>query len=249
MSKKKLITVITGANGGIGVEILKKLSISNHTIYALVRKKNIEFTQTCSSFSKKYKNKIKIIECDFLDKKKVKEAIKVIRKEKNNIDNLIHTAGTIQSNLFQFTETDDLKKLYEVNLFSPFEITKEISKQMMDKKRKSNIIFVSSTASTDPSIGRFAYASSKSALDITAKTLSLELARYNILVNVVSPGLTKTKMMEENTSKKYVEDYLNHVALKRPANPKEIADVVLFLISDKNSYITGQIIRSDGGKF
>ena len=80
-------------------------------------------------------------------------------------------------------------------------ITKEISKQMMDKKRKSNIIFVSSTASTDPSIGRFAYASSKSALDITAKTLSLELARYNILVNVVSPGLTKTKMMEENTSK------------------------------------------------
>ena len=56
-------------------------------------------------------------------------------------------------------------------------------------------------------------------------------------------------MMEENTSKKYVDDYLNQVALKRPANPNEIADVVLFLISDKNSYITGQIIRSDGGKF
>ena len=155
-----------------------------------------------------------------LDKKNVKEAINVIKKEKDNIDNLIHTAGTIQSNLFQFTESDDLKKLYEVNLFSPFMITKEISKQMMDKKRKSNIIFVSSTASTDPSIGRFAYASSKSALDITAKTLSLELARYNILVNVVSPGLTKTKMMEENTSKKYVDDYLNQVALKRPARSK-----------------------------
>ena len=71
-----------------------------------------------------------------LDKKNVKEAINVIKKEKDNIDNLIHTAGTIQSNLFQFTESDDLKKLYEVNLFSPFMITKEISKQMMDKKEK-----------------------------------------------------------------------------------------------------------------
>ena len=128
---------------------------------------------------------------------------------------------------------------------------------MMDKKRKSNIIFVSSTASTDPSIGRFAYASSKSALDITAKTLSLELARYNIRTNSIHPGYIETPMISgfDTDSETNVEDGVQmmrdycayRVPSGRVGKSEDITNIVLFLASEASSYCNGSQFVCDGG--
>ena len=92
-----------------------------------------------------------------------------------------------------------------------------------------------------------AYSASKAAIISLSKTLSRELGGQNIRVNTVAPGLTATDMMKNNTSEKAVEEYISSVSVKRLGKPNEIADLVIFLSSDKSNYITGQVIRVDGG--
>ncbi len=96
-------------------------------------------------------------------------------------------------------------------------------------------------------MGRTGYASSKAALIAFTKVLSKELGHFNIRVNAIAPGLTKTNMMEKDISKKTFEDAIKRVALKRPAEPEEISSVIMFLASDLSSYVSGEVIFVTGG--
>ena len=117
----------------------------------------------------------------------------------------------------------------------------------MIKTKKGSIIYISSTSAIDGNEGRSAYSASKAAIISQAKVLSKELGNYNIRVNVIAPGLTKTDMMENNTSSETIQNTIKQISLKRVAKTDEIANVVLFLASDLSSYISGQTIRVDGG--
>ena len=115
------------------------------------------------------------------------------------------------------------------------------------KQKKGNIINISSTAAQDPVKGRLAYASVKSSIDISSKILSKELAPFNIRVNSVAPGLTDTDLMRNNHKRENIEDTIKKLSLKKIATPQEIANIIYFLTTDESSYITGQVIRVDGG--
>ena len=117
----------------------------------------------------------------------------------------------------------------------------------MIKNKSGSIIFVSSTSALDGNIGRTSYSTSKSALNTLAITLSKELGSKNIRVNVIAPGLTNTDMMKNNTSEETIEDVVNNCSLNRVAESQEIANAILFFSCDLSSYITGQILRVDGG--
>ena len=117
----------------------------------------------------------------------------------------------------------------------------------MIKNKKGNIVYISSSSALDGNEGRSAYATSKAAIIAQAKVLSRELGVHNIRVNSIAPGLTNTDMMKENHQKEIVNEVLSRTSLRRVADPKEIANVVLLLSSDLTSYITGQNIRVDGG--
>ena len=117
----------------------------------------------------------------------------------------------------------------------------------MIKNKSGSIVYISSSAADDGNIGRNAYASSKAAINAQAKVLSRELGMYKIRVNVISPGLTDTSMMSENTPQNVKENILSNISLKRIGKPNEIANTALFLSTEMSSYITGQIIRVDGG--
>ena len=99
----------------------------------------------------------------------------------------------------------------------------------------------------DGNEGRSAYSAAKSALISQSKVLSRELGVHNIRVNTIAPGLTDTDMMNENTTQETIKDVLSRVSLRRIASTGEIANTALFLSSDLSSYITGQVIRVDGG--
>ena len=139
-----------------------------------------------------------------------------------------------------------LKEIFEINFFSQSTFTQYILKSMI-KNKKGNILYVSSTSGIDGNIGRSAYSASKAAIISQARVLSKELGFYNIRVNSIAPGLTDTDMMQKNTNKEAVDEFLRNVSLKRFADPEEIANSALFLSSDLSSYITGQTIRVDGG--
>ena len=178
-------------------------------------------------------------------KKKTLDAADNIINKKNKINVLVNNAGVISTSLFQMTKIDEFKKNFQINFFSQTLFTQKILRFM---EKESSIIFISSSSATDSNIGRSAYSSSKASINSLSKSLSKELGALKIRVNTIEPGLTDTDMMRNNTSKDTIEMMIKqNISLKRIGSPEEIANVALFLASDLSSYVTGQVIRADGG--
>ena len=246
MLLKGKTAVITGCNRGIGKKILETFSEHGATIFACVRNIDNEFTVFLNSLTDKYNNQIVPIKFDLANNDEIKEASSTIINSKKNIDILINNAATIHTAIFQMTSVKKLKEIFDINFFSQSVFTQYILKSMV-KNKKGSIIYVSSSSALDGNEGRSAYSAAKSALLTQSKVLSREIGIHNIRVNAIAPGLTDTDMMKKNTDEKTIKDVLSRVSLRRMARPEEIAGSTLFLASDLSSYITGQVLRVDGG--
>lgn len=117
----------------------------------------------------------------------------------------------------------------------------------MKRKNSGNIINISSIWSKVSKAGRSVYSATKSGLDGITRALAVELGEYNILVNSIAPGFVLTNLTRKNNTDEQIDELMKQIPLKRLADPEEIANLVLFLISNKNTYITGQTIYIDGG--
>ena len=238
--------VVTGCNRGIGKKILEVFSANGATIFACVRNITEEFKTFLNGIKKNFDNKIIPIQFDLNDEGQIKEAASNILSSNLSVDILVNNAATIHTALFQMTSIKKLKEIFETDFFSQTLFTQYILKSMI-KKKSGSIVYISSSSALDGNEGRSAYSSAKAAIIAQAKVLSREVGIYNIRVNTIAPGLTDTDMMKKNTPKKLVDEAISRISLKRIANPEEIAKVALLLSSDLSSYITGQVIRVDGG--
>lgn len=238
--------VVTGCNKGIGKKIVETFSKNGAKIFACVRKNDEDFTKFITNLTEENKNIIIPVELDLESTSSVTEAGKLILEKNMPIDILVNNAGIIDNSLFQMTSIKNLKKIFEINYFSMSQFTQLILKSLT-KNKIGSIIYISSTSAIDNTIGRSSYSSTKAAIVSQAHTLSRELGRLKIRVNSIAPGLTDTDMMRKNTSEKILNDVVSNLSLKRIGLPEEIANVALFLASDLSSYITGQVIRVDGG--
>ena len=246
MLLKNKTAVVTGCNRGIGKKILEVFSANGARVFACVRNIDEEFKSFLNELKQKFNNKIIPIQFDLNDEKKIKEAANSILTSNKSIDILVNNAATIHTSIFQMTPVKKLKELFEVNFFSQTIFTQYILKSMIKNKRGS-IVYISSSSALDGNEGRSAYSSAKAAMIAQAKVLSRELGVHNIRVNSIAPGLTNTDMMKKNHQEEIVNEIVSRISLRRVANPEEIANVVLLLSSDLTSYITGQVIRVDGG--
>jgi 3-oxoacyl-[acyl-carrier protein] reductase len=245
-SLKNKNVIITGCNKGIGKATLEDFSKQGSNIFACVRTVSSEFKKFILDLKKKYKINIQVIKLDLSKNSSISNCVNEIYKTSKNIDVLVNNAGMLFNSLFQMTSEKQLKEIFQVNYFSQVYLTQIISRGM-SKNKKGNIIFVSSTSGLNGDAGRFAYSSTKAAILNTVKTLSKELSNYNIRVNAISPGLTKTDLMISNTKEEIIKSEIEKISLKRVANTNEISSVILFLASEKSSYINGQNIIVDGG--
>ena len=246
MLLKGKTAVVTGCNRGIGKKILEIFSENKATVFACVRNVNEEFKSFLNELTKKFNNQIIPIQFDLIDENKIKVAANDILASNKPIDILVNNAATIHTALFQMTSIKKLKEMFEINFFSQTIFTQYILKSMI-KNKKGSIVYISSSSALDGNEGRSAYSSTKAAIITQAKVLSRELGVHNIRVNSIAPGLTDTDMMKENHKKEIVNEIISRTSLRRIADPKEIANIVLLLSSDLTSYITGQNIRVDGG--
>jgi 3-oxoacyl-[acyl-carrier protein] reductase len=238
-------TIITGANGGIGRALIEKFSEHGSDIIACVRKNNEDFNKKINEIKNKNKNNIIVYEFDLSNSDETEKVIEKIIKEQENIDVLINNAGMNQVSLFQMTTMKKFREIFEINYFSNIIITQKVLKTMM-KKKKGSIINISSNAAFERDVGRSAYASSKLSLIALTQVLSKEFAKFNIRVNSISPGLTKTRMMDD-VSDKVKEEVIKKIPLGRVADPKDIANAALFLASGESDYITGENLNITGG--
>jgi 3-oxoacyl-[acyl-carrier protein] reductase len=239
------VALITGCSRGIGKTILENFALNGATIWACARKETKEFDQFLNALKLKYDVPIYPVYFDLTNESEVKEQMKQLVINNIRIDILINNAGVAHGGYFQLTSINQIRQVFEINFFSQLLITQYIAKIMI-KQKCGSIINMASVAGIDANMGNSAYGSSKAALIYYTKTIAKEYAQYNIRVNAVAPGLTETDMAD-NMEKKAREAMISSSAMNRLAQPTEIADVVLFLASGLSSFVTGQVIRVDGG--
>lgn len=237
--------VITGCNRGIGRSILEEYAVNGANVFAVVRKADGEFTEYAKGLAKKNGVQINVIEMDFADEEQVKNGAKTILSAKQPIDILVNNIGTGYGiNSFFMTKMDRIKDVFQINYFSHVYLTQLLAKNMM-RQKSGSVIFVCSTAAFDGG-ANLEYVSSKAAIAGATKRLSIELGAYGIRVNAVAPGLTDTDLAK-TLSDEDVSKGLQMSVMGRKAQPKEIAQPIVFLGSDMASFITGQVIHVDGG--
>ena len=246
MLLKGKTAVLTGCNRGIGKAVLEVFARNGANIWACVRQLNDHFIDHIKGVADEYKVAITSVPFDLADEGQVKDGVKTIRSAKQPVDILVNNAGVIFTALFQMTPVNKMKEVFEINYFSQMLLTQSITK-IMTRQKCGRIVNISSSAAIEGNEGRTAYASSKAAMIASTKVMAKELAIYNISVNAIAPGLTETDMMQGSTPKEALEYTLQRISMKRVGKPEEIANVALFLSSELSTYMTGQVLRVDGG--
>jgi 3-oxoacyl-[acyl-carrier protein] reductase len=162
------------------------------------------------------------------------------------IDILINDAGINRIAMLENIQSADIKDTLQLNLLAPFRLIQFLAPQMK-ARNYGRIVNISSVWSVVSRAGRTSYTMSKTALNGMTRSLAVELAPFNILVNAVAPGYVMTDLTRQNNSPAEIEKISQTIPLQRLAEPQEIADVVSFLCSEQNTYLTGQTIVVDGG--
>ncbi len=246
MLLKNKTALITGCNRGIGKAIMTCFARNGADIWACVRKADDAFSHNINRLAEEHGVQITPLYFELTDDEQMKEAFKTVRASKKNVDVLVNNAAVIDVSLFQMTSIDDMRTMFDVNFFAQMKLTQYITRIMV-RNGGGSIINLSSSAAIEANAGRCSYAASKAALLTATQVMAKELAGNNIRANVIAPGLTQTDMMQGSTPSAVLEQTLQRISMKRVGQPTEIANVALFLASDQSSYLTGQVIRVDGG--
>ncbi len=238
--------LVTGANRGIGRAIAEKLAENGAEVIACARAETAEFVEFTDQLSERCSVAVHRAYFELADSAAVEQEIKAVMKAHKRIDILVNNAAVSYGTALSMMPVQKIRELFEVNYFAQLQIIQLISKLMMRNKQGS-IINIASVSGMEAYQGNLAYGSSKAALIYATKVLSKELAAFGIRVNAIAPGTTKTDM-ENTRTEQQMEEVLARTAMKRMANPSEIADAAVFLGSDNSSYITGQVLVVDGGR-
>ena len=234
--------IVTGASGGIGNSIVKKLIENDANVIASGTR--IEKLEELKS---KYKS-IKILKIDISKNDKIEEFIENATNELGgNLDCIVNNAGITQDNLSIRMSIDEWKKVIDINLTSTFLLSKFSIKKML-KNKHGKIINITSVVGHTGNVGQANYAASKAGIVAMSKSLALEYAKKNINVNCISPGFIKTAMTDK-IDDKFKEIIISKIPSARLGEPEDIANAVLFLASNQSNYISGETLHVNGGMY
>ena len=213
--------LVTGGSRGIGKAIATKLAESGYHVYTPKRE-----------------------ELDLNDINSVKKFL----NQCSNItfDVIINNAGINDINYIEDVTDEEIYNMFQTNLISPIMLLRGLLPNMKQQKY-GRIINIGSVWASVSKPGRSIYSATKNGIHGVTNTLALELAPYNILINTVCPGFTLTELTMKNNTPQQIEEISQEIPVGRMANPDEIAEIVYFLASEKNTYLTGQKIVVDGG--
>lgn len=241
-------SIITGANSGIGLSILNCFVDNGSNIWAFVYKPEEELLDLFENISKEKNVWIKPIEFDLLEEASVKSAVKQVVKDGVPIDTLVNCAGILNAKTLGMTSVSEMQQSMNANFVMPSLLMQLVARKMM-RQKNGNIVNIISRAAPEFRSGAYAYGSSKMAMLWGTKAAAKELSQYGIRVNGIAPGLTETNLGTARLTDNDIEKYVSINNIKRPAKPDEIANTVLYLASDMSSYVSGQIINCDGGRY
>jgi 3-oxoacyl-[acyl-carrier protein] reductase len=235
--------LITGATRGIGKKIADDLEFLNANL--ILTGTNDEQIKVLNEKALSLGSKRQYFCVNMISKKSTDDFIKSLESFPK-IDGVVNNAGINHINSINNINTNDWDDMLSVNLSGPFKLMKYVSSKMIENQygRIVNIASIFSRISREK---RAAYSATKFGLEGLTVGVSNDLARYNIMVNVVSPGFVLTDLTRKNLTEAEIENLRNHIPAKRLAEVTDISNVVIFLMSEMNTYLTGQNIIVDGG--
>lgn len=236
------VAVVTGGAQGIGFAIARKLAENGAA--TVIVDINEEKARDAASKLREAGFKSDYKSLDVSDFKEVLAKFKEILDKFGHIDILINNAGITKDALLMRMGEDDWDKVLDINLKSVFNCSKAVVRPMM--RNGGVIVNVASIIGQIGNAGQANYAASKGGIISFTKTLAKEVASKNVRINAVAPGFIKTAMTDKLTED-VKNKMLEAIPLKRLGNPEDVADLVCFLCSSTSAYITGQVIRVDGG--
>ena len=240
---KGKICFVSGASRGIGREIVKEFVANNAIVYANIRTIGALDTWINELPSSMSVN-IRPIVLDICDSQAVKDALLRIKREHGRIDVWVNNAAIAYNEAIGMISQDHVRQMFETNVFAVIENIQLVSRLMIRQKAGS-IINISSIVGVKGDAGQMAYSATKGAVIALTKSAAKELAPYQIRVNSIAPGLTKTDLMHE-TASSFLGKRISNIGMGRVAEPKDIANACLFFASNLSEYVTGQILGVDG---
>lgn len=230
--------VITGASRGIGRATAEKFAQAGAKV-AVIYKGNDENAKMLRS---KYEN-ISVYKCDVSDFDDCSNTVKKILDDFKSVDILVNNAGITKDGLILTMSENDFNDVINVNLNGTFNMIKCLCRNFV-KNKHGKIINISSVSGITGNAGQANYSASKAGIIGLTKTVAKELAAKNVCCNAIAPGFVDTDMTADFVND---EKIINAIPLKRAGKPQEVAELAAFLASDAANYITGEIIRIDGG--
>lgn len=237
----KPVVLVTGAVGGIGKEICGTLVKEGWQVAAAVRK----FDERSEELSKKFDGSLRIYEADISKFEDCERMIEAVVQDFGKLDALVNNAGITRDNLVLRMTPEDFDAVIDTNLKSAFYLSKLAFKIMM-KARYGKIVNITSFVGIHGNAGQANYSAAKAGLIGLTKSNAREFAPRGVLVNAVAPGFIESPMTDVLTES-VKEEIFSQIPIKKFGTPKNIADMVEFLLSDRADYITGQVFSVDGG--
>lgn len=238
--------LVTGASRGIGAEIAKTLASYGLKVWINYRS-GAEAAEAIKAEIEAAGGKAAIVKADVTKEEEFTAAVKTIVDADGEISYLVNNAGITKDKLALRMSVQDFTDVIDANLVSAFIGCKEALKSM-GKKRFGSVVNISSIVGEMGNPGQTNYSASKGGLNAMTKSFAKEAASRNIRYNAVTPGFIQTDMTHE-LKEEVKAEYERNIPLSRFGKPSEIADAVAFLLSDHSSYITGEILKVNGGLY
>ncbi len=243
MSLKEKVAIVTGGGQGIGRCIALRLAkeAAKIAIFDL----NRQLARAVVEEIVTDKTEAVSFQVDVSSMEEVKQAVNQTIDKFRHIDILVNNAGINKDKLLLRMEDEDWGRVLQTNLTGTFNCMKVVLRSMV-KNRYGRIVNVSSVVGIRGNVGQANYAASKAGIIGLTKSVAREVARYGVTVNAVAPGFIDTPMTRKLGEEKR-QEFISQIPMGREGTPEEVADAVSYLVREEAAYITGEIVRIDGG--
>ena len=238
--------LITGASKGIGADIARVLASYGLKVWINYRSKP-ELADALQKEIVDCGGEAAVICFDASVEEDFVDGIKAIVESDGELSYLVNNAGITNDKLALRMKLEDFENVIKTNLNSAFLGSREALK-VMSKKRFGSVVNISSIVSESGNVGQVNYSASKGAMNSMTKSFALEGASRGIRFNAITPGFIATDMTDE-LSEEIKKAYTDKIPLKRFGDPEDVAKAVAFLLSDDSAYITGEILKVNGGMY
>jgi len=234
--------VVTGDSGALGSAIVERLLEEGYKVVGLSRRTTDEMRERINKYNQQYIH----VNFDLSNTEEIKELYLKVLKKEGPIYGLVNNAAFAYDDIVTNADYKELEKMFRINVFSPIMLTKYVIRDMLLNNVKGSLVHISSVSAHTGYKGLSMYAATKGAIESFSRTVAREWGAKGIRSNCVAPGFMETPM-SASLSEDEKDRIYRRTSLKRPAEVKDVAEVVVFLLSEKSASITGTTIHVDCG--